>query len=212
MANQEGAGLVSPGASVLCSLKDVGQSITHVALEGTMNPSVRAEHLKSYFSLRDRADRFASSVRARYRELIQCKAGCSKCCQGGLSVVMVEAVALGAQLNLSEDRVHLQAGQAPLARDGQCALLTSDGLCCAYEARPLVCRTHGLALKRAASPDIVHCDLNFVGSTPHLSSVLDLDNLETALFAVNLEYCRRVSINPLSRVAIDRLAALCDRR
>lgn len=177
-----------------------------------MKLSLHPEVLNSYFSLRDRVDRFAASVRARYRELIQCKAGCSSCCQAGLTVVMIEAVVLGEALGVSEENVHLQAGQLPLSENGCCALLTEERTCGAYSARPLVCRTHGLALKYSEQSDIVHCELNFVQSPPHISSVLDMDNLETALFAVNLEYCRKLGLNPLSRVAIDRLAAIRPRR
>jgi Fe-S-cluster containining protein len=174
-----------------------------------VKPSVHPELLNSYFSLRDRVDRFAASVRARYRELIQCKVGCSSCCQAGLTLTMIEAVVLGEALDVSEENIHLQAGQSPLSENGSCALLTEDRACSAYLARPLVCRTHGLALRYSDRSDIVHCELNFVQSPPHISSVLDMDNLETALFAVNLEYCRKLGINPLSRVAIDRIGALC---
>ena len=35
-----------------------------------------------------------------------------------------------------------------------------------------------------------------------------MSTVETALFAVNLDYCRRKSLNPLARVPIDRLASL----
>ena len=52
------------------------------------------------------------------------------------------------------------------------------------------------------------CDLNFVGMDPHNSAVFDVDNLETALFAANLDYCQRMGLHPMSRVAIDRLAQL----
>ncbi|MCU0663608.1 MAG: YkgJ family cysteine cluster protein [Myxococcota bacterium] len=121
---------------------------------------------------------------------------------------MIEAIALGEELGVSLDRIYLQAGQAPLSTTGRCSLLTEEGLCSVYRARPLLCRTHGLALKSADRPDVSHCELNFTQNPPHLSSVLDVDNLHTALFAVNLEYCHKLGIDPLSRIALDRLAAL----
>ena len=35
-----------------------------------------------------------------------------------------------------------------------------------------------------------------------------MENLETALFATNLAYCREQDLHPLSRIAIDRIAQL----
>ncbi len=163
---------------------------------------------RAYFQLRKRVDRHVESVFARCDDQIACKPGCADCCEGGLTLVMVEAVVLGGELGLPPERVHLQAGQPPLRKDGPCALLDEQDRCLAYPARPIICRSHGVPLLYPDAEDPVGCPLNFVGRRPHSSAVLDMEKLETALFAVNLDYCRRIGLHPLSRVAIDRLAAL----
>ena len=125
-------------------------------------------------------------------------------------MVMVEAVALGEELGIAEGRVHLQAGQPPLHEEGRCTLLGPDDLCAAYASRPLICRTHGLPLSYPDAEKVVYCEKNFISDTPHSSAVFDAESTETALFAANLDYCRQAGLNPMARVAIDRLTALVE--
>jgi len=164
--------------------------------------------LESYFALRTRIDRFQASVRARYGEQINCHAGCASCCAAGLTIVLVEAVSLGTAFDIAEERIYLQAGQPPLSDTGRCALLNENDLCAVYAARPLICRTHGLPLQYPDQAEISICEKNFLFQKPHQSAILDVSNMEKALFAVNLEYCRHVGLNPLARVAVDRLAEM----
>lgn len=163
--------------------------------------------LHPYHQLRTRIDRFVESVFARYSKQIACRPGCGQCCCGGLTLVMVEAVVLGEALGIEAERVHLQAGQPPLYEDGHCGLLDDENRCMTYKDRPLICRTQGMPLKYPGA-EVSTCDLNFVGLEPLHSAVFDMDNLETALFAVNLDYCQHMGIHSMSRVAIDRLARL----
>jgi Fe-S-cluster containining protein len=121
---------------------------------------------------------------------------------------MVEAVVLGLALDIPEERTHLQAGQPPFSENGRCPMVGPDNLCSVYAARPLICRTHGLPLQYPENKEISFCKLNFVSEKPHSSAVLDMTNVETALFVENLDYCRRQGLNPMARVAIDRLASL----
>ncbi len=164
--------------------------------------------LESYLSLRRRIDRFSASVHARYLDEIHCRRGCFDCCKAGLTLTAVEAVNLGQFLGFSRDRVLLQAGQHPLHLEGYCSFLGEAGQCRVYEERPIVCRTHGLPLAYADEPEIVTCEKNFSVHPPHRSAVLNMENVATALFAVNLEFCRKAGVNPMSRVPIDRIAAL----
>jgi uncharacterized protein len=170
----------------------------------------KSSMLKSYFTLRKRIDRFSSSVRSRYGEEFTCHPGCAECCEAGLTVVIVEAVVIGESLGIEENRIFLQAGQPALQSEGKCAFLDNRDFCKIYGAHPLICRTHGLALKYPEQKQIEHCTKNFVGQTPHGSTVLDATSTETALFAVNLEYCQRAGLNPMTRVAMDRIASLVD--
>jgi uncharacterized protein len=164
--------------------------------------------LHNYLQLRARVDRFVDSVVARYSEQIACRSGCSRCCAPGLTVVMVEAVLVGRALEISKERIFLQAGQPPLSERGACALLTASGDCSIHAERPLTCRVQGVPLKYPGVDELSVCSLNFVGLAPHASAVFDLQNLETALFAANLDFCKRAGLRPMSRVALDRLAEL----
>jgi uncharacterized protein len=166
--------------------------------------------LHNYLQLRTRVDRFVDSVVARYSEQIACRSGCSECCAGGLTVVLAEAVLVGRALGISAERVYLQAGQPPLVEGGACALLDPSGNCAVYAERPLTCRVQGMPLKYPNEEAVSVCALNFVGHEPHPSAVFDLHNLETALFAANLDFCKRAGLRPMSRVALDRLAQLAD--
>jgi len=164
--------------------------------------------LKTYFQLRRRVDRLVDSITARYSEQIACRPTCSKCCSGGLTLTIVEAVALGRMFNIEPNRIYLQAGQAPLNNSDRCAFLDKNNLCKAYAERPFVCRTQGMPLLLPNSKEISICDLNFIGPPPHSSAVINTENLETALFAANLDYCQKAGLHPMSRVAIDRIAQL----
>lgn len=163
---------------------------------------------ESYLALRTRVDRLATSLRARYEDQMMCGPACCECCLAGLTVTLVEAVAIGQEKGIEEERVLLQAGQPPLFADGLCRFLDSRSLCSIYNSRPLICRTHGLPLKHSDTDAISACEKNFLTQPPHGSLSVDMDNLETALFAANLEYCRRQGLNPMTRVSLDRLAVL----
>ncbi len=164
--------------------------------------------IESFLTLRTRIDRFAASIRARYGEQISCKPGCLDCCQAGLTLITVEAVAIGKALGASDERVLLQAGQPSFSEEGMCSFLDNEGLCSIYTHRPIICRTHGYPLKYEEQENISVCDKNFAYQIPHSSVIFDMDNLDAALFAINMDYCRRAGLNPMARVAMDRLASL----
>jgi uncharacterized protein len=164
--------------------------------------------LKAYTMLRSRVDRFADQVVARWGDQIVCRAGCSECCQAGLTLTLVEAVAIGESLGIAPERVFLQAGQPSHREDGRCVLLDESAFCRIYGSHPIICRTHGLPLKYPEEDRVRYCEKNFNSLEPHGSAVFDIAALEKALFAVNVDYCRKQGFNPLSRVAIDRLASL----
>ena len=166
--------------------------------------------LSSYVYLRDRVDQFADSVRDRHGDQMVCGPTCADCCDGGLTLVLVEAVALGVENGIEEKRIHSLAGLPPLHTEGRCTLLNDDKLCAAYASRPLVCRTHGLPLKYADTDGVNICEKNFTSQTPVESAVLDAENMQTALFAVNVDYCNKNGLDPLARVALDRVAGLME--
>ena len=162
---------------------------------------------RSYFSLRQRVDRIVESIEARYGEQISCRPTCDECCQAGLTLVMVEAAVIGKSLGIDEDRIYLQAGQPPLREEGKCAMLTDERLCYIYKNHPIICRTHGFPL-RYDNHQITVCYQNFLVRAPHESALIDMEDINTALFNANFDYCRHRGLNPMARVAMDRIFEL----
>ena len=116
---------------------------------------------------------------------MQCATGCSDCCHVRLTITAVEAAAI---------RVHV-AGW-PRARGQQlvdgaaadrCAALDSAGRCRIYEARPLVCRSHGVPIRMQQSglPVIQNCHRNFHHTLPDADCILDQTTLSAILLAVD---------------------------
>ena len=162
---------------------------------------------QGYLSLRKRVDRISESIQARYGEHISCRPACFECCQAGLTVVLVEATVIGKAFGIEEERIHLQAGQPPLHDEGSCAMLTEDGHCRIYRHHPIICRTHGFPL-RYEENQITVCYKNFLVREPHESAIIDMQDINTALFNANFNYCRQRGLSPMARVAIDRIYEL----
>ena len=160
-----------------------------------------------YLALRKRVDRICESIEARYGEHLSCRPTCSECCQAGLTVVLVEAAVIGDAYGISEERIFLQAGQPPLQEEGNCAMLTEDGLCRIYKTHPILCRTHGFPL-RYEENQLTVCYKNFLVREPHESAIVDMQDINTALFNANFNYCRQRGLNPMARVSIDRIYEL----
>jgi uncharacterized protein len=162
---------------------------------------------QGYLALYKRVERMAASIEARYGEYISCRPACAECCRGGLTVVLVEAVVIGESLGIPEERILLQAGQPPLSEEGTCPMLTEDNLCRIYKRHPIICRTHGLPL-RYEEDKVFVCYKNFWAGDPHESAIIDMQDINTQLFNANFDFCRRRGLNPMARVAIDRIFQL----
>jgi len=146
------------------------------------------ERLSNYRQLVARVDALCARIEGDFRERIACRRGCDGCCRH-LSLFPVEAAALAAALTEAPAALaaEIRKRARAAAEDGPCPLL-KDGVCLLYEARPLICRTHGLPLlgRRDGERFIDYCPLNFQGmeSLP-ASAVIDLETLNATLTAVN---------------------------
>lgn len=71
--------------------------------------------------------------------------------------------------------------------DSRCAALDPAGRCKIYEARPLVCRSHGvpIRLRQSGLPVIQSCHRNFLHTTPDADCVLDQTTLSAVLLAID---------------------------
>ncbi|MGZ3658257.1 MAG: YkgJ family cysteine cluster protein [Bdellovibrionota bacterium] len=149
--------------------------------------------LAQYQELRSRASAKFSEIQAAYSADMVCRQGCHACCKSGLTVNALEREELRrflvARPSLVEELRALEAANPH--RGKRCKFLGASGDCRVYEARPLVCRTHGAPLQfrpldsrdenlRARDA----CPLNFtargIGELP-ATSVINLDTINTLL-------------------------------
>ncbi len=157
-----------------------------------------SQFLNNYKQLTDRVDTLCADIVSALGEQITCSAGCSSCCTS-ITVFPVEASAMREALvklptqKADEIRCHVSEHA-----DGErCPLLNQDH-CMLYDARPIICRTHGLPI--VYTLDGLHksdcCPLNLT-ETESLSGshVVDIDKLNTLLAAINSIYLSQTESN-----------------
>jgi uncharacterized protein len=141
-----------------------------------------------------KVDAFFERVLARYPSDLACKAGCHDCCAPDLTVTPAEAEAIEAFLGALDPEARASVANRATASDGsRCAALDDAGRCSIYPVRPVVCRSHGVALRvppkgRTSLPVVDACPKNFRGrdlSTIDADCVLDQRTLSMLLAAVH---------------------------
>lgn len=137
---------------------------------------------------------FWARVDERAPGALTCHAGCSDCCIDGLSVTATEAVAIEEALFGLEAGLREALREAGARPSESCPALV-EGRCAIYDARPVVCRSHGLAIRIGPDPDakrhlpiVDACPLNFVGQDIEAlpsELVLEQATLSTLVAAVD---------------------------
>ncbi len=175
---------------------------------------------------------FTEPVRARREHEMACRAGCDGCCHVWLAPCEVEADAIRSALSRLQAATRAQIaarGQRELAREQhgetppRCAMLDEDGRCAVYDARPLVCRTQGHALrypagvipasairKRIAGGEVSACVLNFTAEMPSAADTLDAERIDQLLALVNARHCAAHGLDPLARHRLSAIAVETD--
>ena len=133
-----------------------------------------------------KVDAFFERVTARHGAAMQCQTGCSDCCHVRLTITGVEAAAIRAHV-AAWPIARRRALAEPPAHPSHCAALDPAGRCKIYDARPLVCRSHGvpIRLRRGALPVVEACHRNFTHTTPDPDCVLDQATLSATVFAID---------------------------
>ncbi|MCG8549699.1 MAG: YkgJ family cysteine cluster protein [Desulfobacterales bacterium] len=166
--------------------------------------------LKNYTDLIQRVDRHIQRLAKVHKDRLACKKGCDECCRH-LSLFPVEAFALSrAFCRLDAPCREKVLGQAEL-NDRACPLLV-DHVCMVYEARPIICRTHGypLYMEKAGRGVVDFCPKNFTGvKTLDHSDMLDLDRMNTLLTAVNSHFISCFEEGLPDRIPVDQALELC---
>jgi len=135
--------------------------------------------------LTTKVDGFFDRVSARHGDDMQCGSGCSDCCHARLTITGVEAAALRALIATwpADHRRTL----AELGPDDHCAALDAAGRCKIYEARPIVCRSHGapIRMRLDSLPVVQSCHRNFLRGEPDPDCVIDQTTLSALTLAVD---------------------------
>lgn len=122
-------------------------------------------------TLRTRVDAHFDAAAAKAGDAMRCARGCEACCHVDLSVFEVEAApireALAALPSALRESVRAQASQTE-----RCAMLV-EGSCAVYGQRPLICRSHGVAVQ-LDDGSVDHCPLNFTVDPPPPGTVVNL--------------------------------------
>ncbi len=155
--------------------------------------------LAEYLAVVAKVDAAASAAFALASDAVACARGCHACCAPGLTVLPVEAERLARHL---EDHPVVQ-GTLGLRPD-RCVFLDGDGACGVYEARPLLCRTHGLPLTTGGGAgddgagagrgslriinDVSVCELNFQARPPRSAEILDAGRIMALLVTVDRRF------------------------
>lgn len=113
--------------------------------------------------LHERIATFHIRVEGKYQGAMACRRGCSDCCHQHLSVYAFEFERIKHAVDrLQEDaKADLRDRLSVGASDPRCPLLDERGACRVYEARPTICRSHGLPIHVGDPPRRDVCPLNF---------------------------------------------------
>ena len=132
-----------------------------------------------------KVDAFFDRVSARHGDDMQCGTGCSDCCHARLTITAVEAVAIQ-DLVARWPAAH-RRGLADTGPTDRCAALDAAGRCKIYDARPIVCRSHGapIRMRHGSLPVVQSCHRNFVRGEPDPACVIDQTTLSALVLAVD---------------------------
>jgi hypothetical protein len=132
--------------------------------------------------LYDKVDRFFKAAQDAQPGALTCGLGCWECCRVDLTVFQVEARRVqNAISRLDAGRQAYAADRAE--RSDHCSMLDPDGGCVIYEHRPLICRSHGLAVLTDDRVDF--CRLNYREEKPLPEFVMTLERLNELLVLTN---------------------------
>jgi Fe-S-cluster containining protein len=165
-----------------------------------------AQPLENYHRLLRKVDQLCEGITTLLGDALTCHAGCSSCCVS-ISVFPVEAAALleaAGQLSPEQYRLLKERLAQPHA-DEQCPLL-SDDRCLLYQARPIICRTHGLPILLTDDGgqrrvDVCPHNCKEIETLPG-EALIDLERLNALLVSVNVLYLREFGIKLPERIKI----------
>lgn len=161
--------------------------------------------LKKFYEAIDTAE---SLIREKKHFKINCKEGCAFCCLDNIKVFSIEAD------NIRNHYRDFLRNELPHPK-GRCAMLSPEGSCRIYHARPYVCRSHGLPLRTLLTKEMKNpdgrgkikvtteyrdlCELNdsaVVLEKLNPSEFLTTNSFEDFLAAMEIEYSNSINETP----------------
>lgn len=159
-----------------------------------MTTAANQQAFEALVQLGRKVEAHVGAVSGRHARRMHCGRGCHACCQPGLTVGPAEAARLRMFLEdaAAAARVRSLAAENPW-HGTRCALLDAEGVCSVYEARPLVCRAHGVPqqVRDEGAGRRDACELNFTDvelSSLESRDVLDLDVVHTVLAVIHARF------------------------
>ena len=149
--------------------------------------------LQDYQTLITEIDQVCHEIKRRYPEHISCKKGCpGNCCRRHISVFPIEAMMFARALQQRPAGlvVDIQHKARQSTSFGPCPLL-ENGACLMYEARAVICRTHGYPIlsEYRGHRSIGFCHKNFKNiPTASIDRMIELAPLNERLTALNLQF------------------------
>ncbi len=144
-------------------------------------------------------DRRCRRIVRRHGDHIACARGCpGNCCRIHISVYPVEAVSLALALQQLAPAMRRRIRHKARHTNsfGPCPLL-EGGACLMYDARTVICRTHGLPVltEYRGHRSVGFCQKNFRHLSPiPAEDIINLAHLNNSLAAVNRRFVSRFSV------------------
>jgi uncharacterized protein len=167
--------------------------------------------LENYHRLLNKVDQLCEGITTLLGDALTCHAGCSSCCIA-ISIFPVEAAALIEAAGKLPPYLYQQLKQQLSSTHAEdCCPLLVDDCCLLYQARPIICRTHGLPIliTEEAGRRLDVCPLNCKGMERIPGEALiDLERLNSLLVSVNVLYLREFGIKLPERIPLTSLGEM----
>jgi uncharacterized protein len=145
------------------------------------------ETLLNYRNLVAKVDELCRRIVIEYGDLISCRKGCDGCCRH-ITIFPVEAFALATALSNSPVAEYGRIRNLAHFATAEACPLLDKGICLLYQARPIICRTHGFPILTGPQGEksLDFCPINFTGvASLNAGAIIDLDLLNATLAAIN---------------------------
>ena len=162
--------------------------------------------LANYHRLLEKVDQLCEGITRLLGDALVCGPGCDSCCVA-ISVFPVEAAALlEAAAKLPPERYRQLKQQLESVADSEQCPLLFEGCCLLYQARPIICRTHGLPILLTDDGgqrrvDVCPHNCKEIEKLPG-EALIDLERLNALLVSVNVLYLREFGIKLPERIKL----------